>query len=57
MQIAYTETPAEVAIAIFNILSRSLQINNFCEMEPEAQNLTLDEVENAAEKPCCSIYQ
>lgn len=37
------ETKAEVSGSIFKILSRTLQLQNFVKLEPEAQRLTLEE--------------
>lgn len=40
-----TETPTETQASIFRILSRTLQVSEFIQLEPEAQRLTLEETQ------------
>lgn len=45
------ESHLEVQTSIFKILSRTLQINEFLKLEPEAQRVTLEDAERLLFSP------
>lgn len=45
------ESHTEVQASIFKILSRTLQINEFLKLEPEAQRMTLEDAERLLFSP------